>query len=179
MQCEYVFELQPSMYSTAATHIAYMANLTTGRARRWVMAGREGAAPYMQNYQAFVAEFRTIFDHDAHGQDAAAALSALQQGPDSVADYATEFCILAAWCGWNECALYSAFRRGLGEATKDALSGRESPGTLNQLISQAIAIDERARECKRERRTSSRVLPSHLLLLRPASSVPFQLSPDP
>jgi len=34
MQCEYVFELQPSMYSTAAARIAYMANLTTGRAQR-------------------------------------------------------------------------------------------------------------------------------------------------
>jgi len=50
-----------------------------------------------------------------------------------VADYATEF------------------RGGLGEATKDALSGREIPGTLNLLISQAIALDERARERKRER----------------------------
>jgi len=48
MQCEYVFELQPSMYSTASARIAYMANLTTGRARRWVMAGREGGAPNMR-----------------------------------------------------------------------------------------------------------------------------------
>jgi len=92
-----------------------------------------------------------IFDHDAHGQDAAAALSALQQGSDSVADYANEFRILAARCGWNESALYSAFRRGLGETTKDALSGREAPDSLNRLISQAIALDERARERKRER----------------------------
>jgi len=88
------------------------------------------------------AEFGTIFDYDAHGQDAVTALSALQQGSDSVADYATEFRILAARCGWNESALYSSFCRGLGEATKDALSGREVPGTLNLLISQAIALDE-------------------------------------
>jgi len=101
MQCEYVFELQPSMYSTASARIAYMANLTTGRARRWVtaLAGREGGAR----------------------------------------------------CGWNESALYSAFRRGLGETTKDVLSGREAPDGLNGLIFQAIALDERARECKRER----------------------------
>jgi len=157
MQCGYVFELQPSMYSTAAACIAYMANLTTGRARRWIMAGREGAAPYMQDYRAFVAEFKTIFDHDANNQDAAAALSALQQGSDSVADYATEFCILATRCGLNESALYSAFRCGLGEAMKDALSGRESPGTLNQLISQSIALDERYRECKRERQHQQQV----------------------
>jgi len=83
MQCEYVFELQPSMYSTASARITYMANLTTGRARRWVMAGREGGAPYMRDYAAFVTELRIIFYHDAHGQDAAAALSALQQGSDS------------------------------------------------------------------------------------------------
>jgi len=126
MQCEYVFELQPSMYSTAAARIAYMANLNTGRARRWVMAGREGGVHYMRNYAAFVTEFRMISDHDAHGQDAAAALSALQQGSDLVADCATKFRIHAARCGWNESALYSAFRRGLGETTKDALSGREA-----------------------------------------------------
>jgi len=98
-----------------------------------------------------VAEFKTVFDHDVYGQDAAAALSALQQGSSSVADYATEFRILAARCAWNESALYSAFRRGLGEAMKDALSGRESPITLNQLISQSIILNERYRERKRER----------------------------
>jgi len=54
-----VFELQPSIYSTAAARIAYMANLTMGRARRSVMAGREGAAAYMQDYRALVAEFKT------------------------------------------------------------------------------------------------------------------------
>jgi len=151
MQCEYVFELQPSMYSTASARIAYIANLTTGRARRWVMAGREGGVPYMQDYLAFVTELRMVFDHDVHGQDAPAALAALQQGSDSVADYAIEFRILAARCGWNESALYSAFRRGLGETTKDALSGREAPDDLNGLIFQAITLDERTRERRRER----------------------------
>jgi len=90
MQCEYVFELQPSMYSTASARIAYLANLTTGRACWWVMAGCEGAAPYMQDYRAFMAGFKTVFDHDAYRQDAAAALSALLQGSDTVADYAME-----------------------------------------------------------------------------------------
>jgi len=151
MQCEYVFELQPSMYSTAAARIAYIANLTTGRACRWVMAGREGSAAYMQDYTAFVAEFRAVFDHNVHGQDAAVALSALQQGSSSVADYATEFRILAARCAWNKPAMYSMFRRGLGEAMKDALSGRERPTTLNQLISLSITLDERYRERKRQR----------------------------
>jgi len=56
------------MYSTAAARIAYIANLTTGRARRWVMVGREGSAAYMQDYTAFVAEFRVVFDHDVHGR---------------------------------------------------------------------------------------------------------------
>jgi len=68
-----------------------------------------------------------------------------------VADYATEFRILAARCAWNESALYSAFRRGLREAMNDALCGRESSITLNQLISQSIILDERYRERKRER----------------------------
>ena len=177
MQCEYVFELQPSMYSTATARIAYIANLTTGQARRWVMASREGSAPYMQDYAAFIKEFKTVFDHDVHGQDADSALSTLQQGSVSVAEYATEFRILAARCQWNEAALFSAFRRGLAEPVKDALAGREKPTTLNQLISLSISLDERHRERKRERthqsRTAFRPLPpSPVSLNRPVPSVP-------
>jgi len=52
---------------------------------------------------------------------------------------------------WNEPALYGAFQRGLGEALKDALAGRERPTTLNQLISLSITLDECYRERKRER----------------------------
>jgi len=174
MQCEYAFELQPSMYSTAAAPIAYMANLTTGRACRWVMVGREGAAAYTHAYRAFVVEFKTVFDHDVHGQDAAAALSVLQQGSSSVADYATEFRILVARCAWNE----SAFQRGLGKAMKDALSGRESPITLDQLISQSINLDERTRERERERAHLLQV-PGRLTLPGPVWPIPSQSPPDP
>ena len=170
MQCEYVFALQPSMYSSAAARIAYIANLTTGQARRWVMASREGSAPYMQDYAAFTEEFRTVFDHDVHGQDADSALSTLQQGSSSVAEYATEFRILAARCQWNEAALFSAFRRGLAEPVKDALAGREKPSTLNQLISLSISLDERHRERKRERAHQ------HHTATRPFSSPPTSLS---
>jgi len=116
----------------------------------------------------FVAEFKTVFDHDVHGQDAAAALSALQQGSSSVVDYTTEFRKLAARCTWNESALYSAFRRGLGEAMKDALSGRENPITLNQLISQSIILDEHYWERKRERAHQQQV----------STKPPFSSSPS-
>ena len=166
MQCEYVFALQPSMYSSAAARIAYIANLTTGQARRWVMASQEGCAPYMQDYAKFTEEFRTVFDHDVHGQDADSALSALHQGSSSVAEYATEFRILAARCQWNESALFSAFRRGLAEPVKDALAGRERPSTLHQLISLSISLDERHRERKREKAHQ------HRTASRPSSSPP-------
>ena len=170
MQCEYVFALQPSMYSTAAARIAYIANLTTGQARRWVMASREGSAPYMYDYAAFTEAFKTVFDHDVHGQDADSALSTLHQGSGSVAEYATEFRILAARCQWNEPALFSAFRRGLAEPVKDALSGREKPSTLNQLISLSISLDERHRERKREKAHQGRAA------ARPSSSPPASLN---
>ena len=166
MQCEYVFDLQPSMYSTSPARIAYITNLTTGRARRWIFASREGSAAYMQNYKDFVLEFKAVFDHDVQGQDADTVLSTLRQGSSSVADYATEFRILAARCDWNEPALLSAFLGGLSESTKDALAERERPSTLSKLISLSISIDERHRERKRERASQYHVA------AKPTSSFP-------
>ena len=170
MQCEYVFNLQPSMYSTDPARIAYITNLTTGRARRWINASLEGSAAYMHIYKDFVLEFKAVFDHDVPGQDADTALSALQQGSSSVADYATEFRILAARCEWNKPALRSAFVQGLSEPMRDALAERERPPTLTELISLSISIDERRRARRRERASQ------HHAAVKQSPSVPTSLT---
>ena len=174
MQCEYVFELQPSMYSTATARIAYIANLTTEQARRCVMASREGSAPYMQDYAAFINELKFLIMMSM-------GRIQIQLCPPSsrvvsVAEYATEFRILAECCQWNEPALFSAFCQGLAESVKDALAGRERPATLNQLISLSISLDECHRECKRERAHQSRATtrpppPSPVSLHRPVQDL--------
>lgn len=43
----------------------------------------------------------------------------------SVAEYAMEFHILAAECGWDEVALQGVFLHGLSESIKDELGARD------------------------------------------------------
>lgn len=62
---------------------------------------------------------------------------------------AVEFGTLSAELGWDESTLWSAFSRGLTDRVHD-VSGM-CLGNLNELIDQAIEIDNYQREPRRER----------------------------
>ena len=68
-------------------------------------------------------------------------LCSLWQGTCGVADYAVEFCTLAAGGRWNEAALRDAFYNGLADAFKDELVVLEETGSLRKFINLAIALD--------------------------------------
>jgi hypothetical protein len=53
--------------------------------------------------------------------------------------------------GWDEEAIQGAFRNSLTETLKDEMVSREEPDDLDDLIYLAIRIDNRLRECRRER----------------------------
>ena len=150
MQCELIFHHQPSQYYSPAARVAFVTSLTTGDALNWAEATLCARPALYDDYSAFVAEFRRVFDHPTAGQDVGARLMTLHQGNKTVAAYSTEFRTLAAGSGWNDAGLRSAFRQGLSEGIKDELV-RDKPSTLDDLISLAIEVDERIRERKRER----------------------------
>ena len=103
------------------------------------------------HYPTFTAEFRSVFDHPAGGLDPSQRLFSLRQGTHSMADYAVEFCTMAANGCWNEAALMDAFYNGLTGAVKDELVDCEETDSLRKYINLAITLDNRLREHQRER----------------------------
>lgn len=174
LQCNFVFDLQPSMFSADAAKVAYIATHTTGEALCWVQSFLSSNPGARLNYPDFEEEFKRVFDHPIAGQDAGSQLLHIKQGSRTVAAYAIEFRTLAASTGWEDSTLRCIFRDGLTETLKDELV-RDRPTDLNKLISLAIDIDERLRERKKTRahshQGSSRLTP--ILRTSPSSSETF------
>ena len=68
-----------------------------------------------------------------------------------MADFAIEFCTLAAESGWNTEAMVTAFHQGLSNSIKDELASLELGVDLDSLIMLAIRIENRLREQVRQR----------------------------
>lgn len=107
----------------------------------------------------FEAMLREFFDHPDHCGDASHSPLELRQVNCTVADFSVEFRTLAADAGWNDAALWGAFRKGLNEEIKDELASRDDPPSLNSLISLSIQLDNCLRERRRERATWSTLDP--------------------
>ncbi|KAK1801581.1 hypothetical protein P4O66_004540 [Electrophorus voltai] len=65
------------------------------------------------------------------------------------ADYAIEFCTVAAESGWNPTALMVTFHQGLSEELKDELVHRDTSASLNNLINLVLPIENRVRQRRR------------------------------
>ena len=63
-----------------------------------------------------------------------------------MADYAVNFCMLAAESAWNQEALFDMFLHGVSEAVKDKLAARDLPTDFDSLIALTIHIDGRLQE---------------------------------
>lgn len=73
-----------------------------------------------------------------------------------MAQYSLNFRIAAAASGWDDTALQGAFFHGLSESIKDELAARDESTDLESFISLAIRLDNRLRERRREKASSSR-----------------------
>ena len=168
-QCELLFTHQPSKYSSDGSKIAFIMSLLVDDALRWAIAAVENNSDFATEYSQFRSEFRAVFDHPAVGLDAPSRLLVIRQGPRSVAQYTLEFRILAAESQWNDPALLSAYRRGLSDSVKDLIV-RDSPRTLNELISLSLKMDARLLERRADRSHRSSL---HPVLGHSASVLPI------
>ena len=164
-QCELFFRHQPTRYRSQETRIALVMSLLSGRALQWAIAAVGRNSRLATNYEAFIQEFRLVFEHPVDGTDAASRLHGIRQGTRSVADYTVEFRILAAESGWGDVALLSAYRRGLSETIKDLILQKRPP-TLDALIALALQVDDRLRErnLERARRSDPQALVRQIVL---------------
>ena len=94
---------------------------------------------------------KKVFDHPVRGRDTSKRLLSLHQGSHSVAEFSVEFRTLATESGWNDEALQGFFLSGLSDTVKDELAARDESTSLDELIPLAIRLDNRLRECRRER----------------------------
>ena len=78
-------------------------------------------------------------------------LLSLNQGRNSVSQYALDFHVLAAECGSDQVALQDVFLKGLSEKIKDELAGRDETTSLEELINLATRLDNRLRERQRKK----------------------------
>ena len=140
------FEFQPSAFPTERSRVEYIISLLTGRARDWGTAEWERNSPTCATVDSFSTGFRKIFDHVTPGREAARGLLRLTQGDRTVADYAIEFCTIAAESSWNAPSLFNAFYHRLSDRIKDELAARDPPTDLDCLVALAIRIDGRLRE---------------------------------
>ena len=116
----------------------------------WATAIWQLQGPECSDIILFTNEMLQIFDQSALGQEAAKELLRLGQGKDRVSDYAISFRTLAVESGWNETALVTIFLSGVSESLKDCLTATEYPKDLESIISQAIRLDNRLRERRRD-----------------------------
>ncbi|KAK3545650.1 hypothetical protein QTP70_009569 [Hemibagrus guttatus] len=163
-QCSLTFELQPSSFPSDRAKIAYVITLLSGKALSWATAVWKAQAPFCSSYTRFVEEFKRVFDHPLSGRQASKNLLTLRQKNGSATEYAIQFRTIAAGSGWNDESLMVCFLNGLSEAIKDDLAIREPARDLENLIDQAIRLDNRLRERNLNLLVFPPCLPALLLL---------------
>lgn len=155
-QCSLVFTQQPSTYNTPQSKISFVMSLLTGQAAAWALAISNQHSDALTDFGTFTEEMKRTFDHPVRGRQAVGQLLDLQQGTDSVSQYAIQFRILAAESGWGDSALQAIFVKGLASDIKDELVLREDSPSLNYTIELATKIDNRIRERSREKQEARR-----------------------
>ncbi|KAK3518249.1 hypothetical protein QTP70_034616 [Hemibagrus guttatus] len=181
-QCSLTFELQPSSFPSDRAKIAYVITLLSGKALSWATAVWKAQAPFCSSYTRFVEEFKRVFDHPLSGRQASKNLLTLRQKNGSATEYAIQFRTIAAGSGWNDESLMVCFLNGLSEAIKDDLAIREPARDLDNLIDQAIRLDNRLRERNLNRpcvsALSASPTPAQMLPVPQNSLEPMQLALD-
>ncbi|KAK3548493.1 hypothetical protein QTP70_013327 [Hemibagrus guttatus] len=111
--CSLVLEMQPHLYSTERSKVAFIIAQLRGQALLWAESLWSQKSPVTQSYASFVDHFKEVFGKPSWDSSVGEELCRLQQGKLTVPEYALQFRTLAAKSGWNEQALLAAYRQGL------------------------------------------------------------------
>ena len=152
-QVQLVIELQPQSFPTPGSQVRFIGTLLSGSALSWFSSFLERHDPILDNLEAFLAEFRSMYgEHDAT-RVATNKIRILQQGNRSVTSYASQFRQLAIDIKWDDAALISQFLYGLQYEVKKMMLNLPDPQTLSQAIDFAVKCDNRLFEFRSENRT--------------------------
>ncbi|KAK3535368.1 hypothetical protein QTP70_010217 [Hemibagrus guttatus] len=130
LQCSLVLEMQPHLYPTERSKVAFIIKQLRGQALLWAESLWSQNSPIMQSYSGFIEHFKEVFGKPSWDSSIREELCKLIQGKLTVPEYALQFRMLAAKSSWNEQALLAAYRQGLDpQSCVDKPQGQSSPNT--------------------------------------------------
>jgi hypothetical protein len=154
-QVRLIMQLHPRHYFDDTTRVGFVGTLFTRTTAAWFAPILETSSPLLQDFNAFMAEFETMFGDSDKAKTSANKLRHLQQGTRSAIVYASEFKQLACDVNWGEAALIDQFRCGLRDDVQDLLLTLANPSSFSEAITQAIRCDNRLFESRQEKKVTS------------------------
>jgi hypothetical protein len=125
-----IMQLHPCRYFDDTTPVGFVGTLLTGTVTTWFVPIVETSSPFLQDFNAFMAEFEVVFGDSDKARTLANKLCCLQQGIRSAIVYASEFRQLACDVNWGEAALIDQFRYGLSDDVEDLLLTLTNPSSF-------------------------------------------------
>ena len=119
----------------------------------------ETTPPLLENFQAFLMEFKATFGETDRRRAVLTKIYSLQQSNCATSTHASEFRQLACDVGWGDQALCDQFCRGLTGDVKNLLLNFLEPTSLNEAITQAVHCDNRLFKLRQEECTTRAIRP--------------------
>ncbi|KAK3541219.1 hypothetical protein QTP86_016809 [Hemibagrus guttatus] len=156
LQCSLVLEMQPHLYPTERSKVAFVITQLRGQALLWAESLWSQDSPVTQSYATFVEHFKEVFGKPSWDSSVGEELCKLRQGKLMVTEYTIQFRTLAAKSGWNEQALLAAYRQGLSPQVRLHLAAHEDTIGLERLIQLSIRVATRMQSCVHRSQDQSR-----------------------
>jgi Ty3 transposon capsid-like protein len=173
------FIAAPDRFATDKAKCIHLLGHLTGPAWDWVAPMVDRDSPILENYDLLTESLSGVFGHPDIIQNAMNRLTALRQGEDSVATYASKYQTIAAPLPWEQTFLIHIFYLGLNSNIKKGLGTTPYPKTLQEMATNATRMEhllvQIAEEETRETQTSHQSRPPNFTL----SAVPaFSAEPS-
>jgi len=101
-QVRLIMQLQPRRYFDDTIRVGFVGTLLTGTAAAWFAPILETSSPFLQDFNAFMAEFEAVFGDSDKARTSANKLRRLQQGTSSTIVYTSKFRQLACDVNWEK-----------------------------------------------------------------------------
>ncbi|KAK3510911.1 hypothetical protein QTP70_025547 [Hemibagrus guttatus] len=155
LQCSLVLEMQPHMYPTERSKVAFIITQMSGKALLWAESLWSQNHSAAQSYSGFIDHFKEVFGKPSWDSSIGEDLCHLKQGKMSINEYALQFRTLAGKSGWNEQALLASYRQGLDPQVRLHLAAYEDTIRLERLIQLSIRVATCMQSCLGEHQGQS------------------------
>ncbi|KAK3520635.1 hypothetical protein QTP70_029419 [Hemibagrus guttatus] len=176
LQCSVVLEMQPHMFPTERSKVAFVITQLSGKALLWAESIWSQNHPAVQSYSSFDDHFKEVFRKPSWDSSIGEELYNLKQGKMSVNEYALQFRTLAAKSGWNEQSLLTSYRQGLDPQVWLHLAAYEDSIGLERFIQLSVCFATHMQSCLEEHQGQ---VPLTTTLCWPGSVSPPEPAPKP